>query len=266
TSNASTQNVTESEHSEPDQSQQKHSVEPGTNVQPSVSFHSVIEPEVYVIAPPNNFFKSIAEGSCSPTNTKSKSHSHDGHESTPYVTCGAVLGTHSNRRLSKHENSGPHKDSVHRYTQSKQNVNVFKLIVDKAENVKQENISRNRRIIQKLFKTCVFVAKKNWAQMNISDLLTFMGETCDPEINAIVKNESVTYLSSTSISEILTILSDYIERKVFVELRGEKFTLLADESTDRSNRTQFFVFARYVKNADPVEQYSGLIHKQLVWH
>lgn len=102
------------------------------------------------------------------------------------------------------------------------------------------------------------MAKKKWAQMNMADIFKFMGDCCDPEIKEVVA-ESVNYLSSTSVTELILLLSEYIERKVLEQLRDEKFTLLADERTDSSNITQFSLFARWVKDG-PVEQCLGLIN------
>jgi hypothetical protein len=47
---------------------------------------------------------------------------------------------------------------------------------------------------------------------------------------------------------------------LLTDLRGKKFTLLADESTDQANRTQLSVFARWVGNGEVKESYMGLIN------
>ncbi|KAH3696769.1 hypothetical protein DPMN_084246 [Dreissena polymorpha] len=67
------------------------------------------------------------------------------------------------------------------------------------------------------------MAKKKWAQMNMADLVRFMGDVCDPEIKDIA-SESVNYLSSTSVTELINTLSEFMERKVLEELRKETFT------------------------------------------
>lgn len=48
--------------------------------------------------------------------------------------------------------------------------------------------------------------------------------------------EPVNYLPSTSVTKLISILSEFIENNVLGQLRPGKFTLLADESTDASNR------------------------------
>lgn len=63
-------------------------------------------------------------------------------------------------------------------------------------------------------------------------------------------------------TELISLLSEYIERNILEELRDEKFTLLADESTDSCNRTQFSLFVRWVQKDGPVEHYLGLINVQ----
>lgn len=94
---------------------------------------------------------------------------------------------------------------------------------------------------------------------NLAEVGRFMGDVCDPEIGEVIA-EPVNYLSSTSVTELISLLSKYIERKLLDEIRNEKFTLLADESTDTRNRTQFSLFARWIRKDGPVEQYLGLIN------
>lgn len=54
-----------------------------------------------------------------------------------------------------------------------------------------------------------------------------------------------TYLSSKSVTNLLNCMSRVINENLLESLRGKKSSLLADESTDQSNRTQFSVFCRW---------------------
>jgi hypothetical protein len=123
-------------------------------------------------------------------------------------------------------------------------------------------VERNRRYIKKLFQSCLFLCEKNWAQSNMEDLVKFMGRTCDADIKSVLAEDSITYLSSTSVSDIIKVLSNFFEQKTLTQLREENFTLLADESTDQSNRTQLSVFARWITPHGPREDYLGLIHEE----
>jgi hypothetical protein len=178
-----------------------------------------------------------------------------------YVTSGAVLGDNPSRRLETHNNSVRHRASVERYTNLRCKPSVLQLLGTAATKKQADKVSRNRSYVKKLFKTVLFMAKKKWAQMNMADIVKFMGECCDPELRE-VSSEPVNYLSSMSVTELISILSEYIERKILVDLQDEKITLLADESTDACNRTQFSLFVRWVSTDGPVEQYLGLIQVQ----
>ena len=130
-----------------------------------------------------------------------------------------------------------------------------------AEEMKLKEVQkRNKSYVNNLFKTLVFMCEKKWAKQNFDDVIRFLGRTCDPEIQQVLDDSSVTYLSSTSVSELISVLSDYIEHKVLGSLRSEKFTLLADESTETTNRTQLSIFVRWVSKLGIVEEYLGLIH------
>ncbi|XP_052260782.1 E3 SUMO-protein ligase KIAA1586-like isoform X2 [Dreissena polymorpha] len=184
-------------------------------------------------------------------------------QNTSYVTTGAVLGDNPSRRLETHNNSDRHLASVEKYSNFQSQRSVVKLLATAAVKQQTDAISRNRSYVKKLFKTVFFMAKKKWAQMNMADLVRFMGDVCDPEIKDIA-SESVNYLSSTSVTELINTLSEFMERKVLEELRKETFTLLADESTDSCNRTQFSLFVRWVSAKGPVEHYLGLINMDKV--
>lgn len=88
-----------------------------------------------------------------------------------------------------------------------------------------------------------FHGKKKWAKANFAVFVKFIGNACDPEILEI-SQEPTHYMSGTSVTELTTVLSSFLEEKLLKELHdGKKFTLLADESTDVSNCTQFSIFA-----------------------
>lgn len=75
------------------------------------------------------------------------------------------------------------------------------------------------------------------------------------------KNPSVTYLSSTSVSDIIDAMRKPIEEELLSSLRDAKyFVLLADESTDEAYREQFSIMCKWVHKNEVKEHDIGMIH------
>ncbi|KAL4239746.1 hypothetical protein ACF0H5_000549 [Mactra antiquata] len=123
-------------------------------------------------------------------------------KSTPYVTCGAILGTHPTRRLEMHQSSETHLKSTTRYTSSLCNVSVAKLALNKLKTSQEAQVAKNRAYIMKLFQTCGFMVQKKWALAeNFQDQVAFMGRVCDPDITEVLKSD-ITYTCPPSAMEI----------------------------------------------------------------
>ena len=55
----------------------------------------------------------------------------------------------------------------------------------------------------------------------MADIVRIMGDACDPEMQEVA-TESVNYLSSTSVIELISILSDYIEIQILEKTQTRK--------------------------------------------
>lgn len=111
---------------------------------------------------------------------------------------------------------------------------------------KLERKTLNRNFIKKLFKCANFMIHKQWAlSENFSDFVTFVSHLGVDDILCHIEtaSQTATYLSLTSVTEIITILSERIERHLLLSLRNaEAVTLLADESCDEAGREQFALY------------------------
>lgn len=57
-------------------------------------------------------------------------------------------------------------------------------------------------------------------------------------------------MSATIQNELLDIIAEQLRDIIISEVRGTPFTIIADESTDKSTREQLCVAVRYVKNIE----------------
>lgn len=88
------------------------------------------------------------------------------------------------------------------------------------------------------------MVKNNWAvSEKFSSLVKFIGEDLgDSDIQTYLSTcgKNATYLSNVSVDSIMGAISLYLEEKTVTALKlVDSFALLADESTDESQREQF---------------------------
>lgn len=105
--------------------------------------------------------------------------------------------------------------------------------------------------------------RKRWAlRINFEELVRFIADLGVEELSSYLdKSPSVTYLSSTSVTDIIEAISRPIEEELLSSLRNAKyFALLADESTDEANREQFSIMCKWLHNNEVKGHYMGLIH------
>ena len=193
----------------------------------------------------------------------------DGQGQTEYIDKGAVLGDHPGRRLSKHTESLRHKTAALRYTQFTCNTNVYRQI----KSHEQGDIERNREVIKKLHRCLYFLIRQKWAASeNFEQFVKFVAdlgvEDLARHLESIPKSsqansdntrDKVTYLSSKSVSQMLENLGEVVERHCLASLGNKKFALLADESTDKANRSQLAIYLRWNDNGAVSDHFMGLV-------
>lgn len=165
-----------------------------------------------------------------------------------FIHNGATLGSHPTRVLTKHENSQKHKFSIERYTLSRTNVNVYKQVhlALNANAAKEEQ--RNRNVVKKIFRCVDFLARQKWAvSENTEKLVRFVAsiDESNSDLKQHCASASNTYLSSTSVTQMVSCISEFYERELLLNMNEKQFSLLADESTDMAHRSQLCIMARF---------------------
>jgi hypothetical protein len=180
---------------------------------------------------------------------------------TPFST-GCSLGHHPTRLLDGHESSNVHKDAVSISTCTKTG-EIHKLVHEKHLSASLSRKLLNRDVIKKLLRCANFMIKKRWALTdNFQDFVKFVANLGVDDLltHVMTAPPNATYLSSTSVTELVEIISETIEVKLLESLRNaHQFTLLADESTDEAGREQFAIYARW-DTTESKDTYLGIIH------
>lgn len=130
---------------------------------------------------------------------------------------------------------------------------------------KLERKTLNRNVIKKLFQCANFIIHKQWAlSEKFSDFVKFVSHLGVDGILCHIETapQTATYLSSTTVTELITILSERNERHLLLSLRNsEAFTLLADESCDEAGREQFALYGKWEDGVGEIkERFLGIIN------
>ena len=140
---------------------------------------------------------------------------------------------------------------------------ICKQIYQRAETENQKTKQRNRRIIKKFLKASYFLARKWAVRENFEDVIEFLNDLGDQDINDHLRESSsqATYVSATSADEFLRCLSDHLEGDFLSRLISTcDFSLMADETTDMTDAA-LSIFIRYVDfdSHEVKEEFLGLV-------
>jgi len=120
--------------------------------------------------------------------------------------------------------------------------------------------------IQKLLKITVFMVKKHWAHTyNYEDFVRFIGmglrdEVLNEYTTYSESHKNATYLSASTVTLFVKVISEWMRGKTIKEvIECEDFTLLLDESTDESNRSELSLIVRTVKNGTVLNHFLELL-------
>ena len=128
--------------------------------------------------------------------------------------------------------------------------------IEEKRNVKQLKESEvTKEALLKLIRITIFLVKKHWAHTtNYEDFVRFigveLGDTVLTEyLNYSESHKNATYLSVDTVKEFVKVISDWMHEETMSELRNcDHFTLLLDETTDISVRSELSLMARIVKD------------------
>ncbi|XP_033744317.1 E3 SUMO-protein ligase KIAA1586-like [Pecten maximus] len=165
----------------------------------------------------------------------------------PFVTKGVKLGTHPSRKLKKHDQSSEHKAAVQHYALSRSNVNVYQQLKAQGE----DQIQYNREVVKKIFKCVDFLIRQKWAATeNMAKVVKFVAGLGVKDLQQYLiqsSSHSVKYVSSSSVTQMITCISNLLERQILHDIHDKEFSFLADESADLAHRSQLSIMARFAQ-------------------
>ena len=127
-------------------------------------------------------------------------------------------------------------------TKRRKTESVLQILISGEEKRKSEEVRKNREYMKKVIECLYFMIKERWAvSENLEDLVRFVSDLGVEELASHLDcPDSVNYLSSNTVTDMINAISQSNELELISSLKDAKyFTLLADESTDEGNRTQF---------------------------
>ena len=109
----------------------------------------------------------------------------------------------------------------------------------------------------KMFKIIVFNVNKHWAHAtNLEDNVRFIGEDLHEQVlseylKLSESHKNATYLSQNSVSLFITEISNWMKDETIKKMKEhENYTLLLDEATDESNRSELSLIAHVVESGE----------------
>jgi hypothetical protein len=183
-------------------------------------------------------------------------------ETTAYISRGVKIGTHPARRLKTHDQSEKHFKASESYLSKsiKGTQKIFPLLAKQVESKK----ALNKTYLETLFRTSHFMLRKRWALTdNLEDFIkNFLASDIKNEMvkQYVNENRKLTYTSPSSIQDIVKSIAFAFEDEILKQIRDAKcYALMADESTDESNREQFAVIIKLLKGKQVADVFVGII-------
>lgn len=196
------------------------------------------------------------------------------------------------QRIREHENSLSHSNSVDAYFRAKNNENIEFKINSDFENLRKNQVTTNRMVIKRIIDIILFIARQNLSYRgkdesfsllrendlslkrgNFLELCVFLSkydEIMKSHIHNLparsIKKSSrgrgalVTFLSKTTVNQIISILGNYVKHKIAEQVQQAKnFSIQVDSTQDISVREQLAIILRYVHNGEVFERLISLI-------
>ena len=142
--------------------------------------------------------------------------------------------------------------------------------ISSIEDKRQRKEARESQITEealiKLLKITVFMVKKHWAHTyNYEDFVRFvsfdLGDAVLKEYMTYAEShKNATYLSANTVVQFVKVISDWMKEETLEELKQcQDFTLLLDESTDETNRSELCLQVRIVKEGEIQNRFLDLL-------
>ena len=176
-----------------------------------------------------------------------------------------VKATDKKAGFNKHEQSRFHRTAVNLVTSRTSTKDIGETL-SSAHHIEMEN---NRKMLIVLLSTARYLARQNSAfrghEEESSNFLQLLHLRCDdvPGLKDWLEKKSTPRYTSPQIqNEMIRTLAHTVLRDVVSDIKQSRyFAILADETTDSSNKTQLVVCLRYMTDdVRPQEDFIGLCH------
>ncbi|KAI6658864.1 E3 SUMO-protein ligase [Oopsacas minuta] len=165
--------------------------------------------------------------------------------------------------LIQHEKSDWHAAAIERMVMS-QSTEEHVNVMEQLEAATAEEKKQNRDIMKKLIRSLYFLVKHHIHHTTtFENLITLQIENGD----IIQKSHrekcphNATYESCTTIVELLSSISNVLEKRIITSLSASPYySLMADESTDVASQEELLVCARWIEDNKSVEHFLGILH------
>lgn len=186
-------------------------------------------------------------------------------------------------RLAKHASSRNHSMAMSKWIQSKVNHNRESSVLAQLDTAHRDMVEKNRAYLKVIIESILYTAQQNIPQrghtedrsnigkqsdVNRGNLIELLHLRCKdiPWLAAKLNSQLEAHqqwLSPEIQNEILNITSDLVLNHISqVVKEAGRFSLIADETSDVSNKEQIAICLRYIYKAQPTETFIGFYEAQ----
>ena len=157
--------------------------------------------------------------------------------------------------------------SIQNYIPGFKTQHSFETLQEKKERQHLKESEITEQALIKLLRITVFIVQKHWAHTtNYEDFVRFVGTDLQEEVlksylELTDSHKNATYLSSNTVSQFLKHISNWmLDQTLCIVRKCDYLTIMLDESTDESNRSELSLIARIVNNGSIENHFLDLKH------
>ena len=139
---------------------------------------------------------------------------------------------------------------------------VWKLVREASLASTATKIDRNRFLIKSFFRIVHSMIIKNWAYThNFHDVVDPIGQCGGKEISPhlIIAPKNTTYISPEYINKYVTIMAEFVKKRLHSTMKNNEFTFYSDETQDITSIEQLVIYATFLQDTVVKEHFIGLI-------
>ena len=157
--------------------------------------------------------------------------------------------------------------SIQNYIPGFKTQHSFETLQEKKERQHLKESEITEQALIKLLRITVFIVQKHWVHTtNYEDFVRFVGTDLQEEVlksylELTDSHKNATYLSSNTVSQFLKHISNWmLDQTLCIVRKCDYLTIMLDESTDESNRSELSLIACIVNNGSIENHFLDLKH------